>query len=51
MLFILSPLPELAVLLPIPILLELGGGGIAKALLIAGLGGAILKDENVLFGV
>jgi hypothetical protein len=47
----LSPLPELVVLLPIPILLLLGGGGILKELLIAGLGGAMLNEENVLLEV
>jgi hypothetical protein len=51
MLFMLSPLPELAILLPIPILLLLGGGGILKELFVAGFRGAMLNEEYVLLEV
>jgi hypothetical protein len=42
----LTPLWELAVRLPIPML---GGGGMLKELLLAGLGGGMLNDEYRLF--
>lgn len=40
MLFIFTPLPVLAVRLPI-----LGGGAMLKALLFAGFGGGMLNEE------